>query len=129
MEGVIRSYKDLKVYELSYAIAMRVFKATKQFPKEELYSLTDQVRRSSRSVTANIVEGWAKRHYESVFKRHLLDAIGSCDETKLWIDFAYECRYISQEDHTSMKDQLEDLSKKLNRLYEHWKSFEEGPHE
>ncbi len=126
---MIRSYKDLKVYELSYAIAMQVFKTTKQFPKEELYSLTDQVRRASRSVTANIVEGWSKRHYQSVFKRHLLDAIGSCDETKLWIDFAYDCKYLNDVDHKSMKDQLEELSKKLNRLYVRWTSYEEEPTE
>lgn len=73
----IRSYKDLRVYQLSYSLAMELFWLTKKFPKEELYSLTDQLRRASRSMAVNIVEGWAKRHYENVFKRHLLDSIGS----------------------------------------------------
>ena len=72
---MIRSYKDLQVFGLSYEIAMEVFRLTKKFPKEELYSLTDQMRPSSRSVTANIVEGWSKRRYENVFRRHLLDSL------------------------------------------------------
>lgn len=85
---MITSYKDLKVYRLSYSLAMDVFQITKSFPKEELYSLTDQLRRASRSIAANIVEGWAKRHFVNIFKCHLLDAIGSCMEVKLWLDFA-----------------------------------------
>jgi four helix bundle protein len=95
----IRSYRDLQVYQYSYSLAMEVFHLTKTFPKEEMYSLIDQLRRSSRSVAANIVEGWAKRHYENVFKRHLLDSIGSCDETKLWLDIALDCRYITSQEH------------------------------
>lgn len=111
------------MYQLSYTLAMQIFHTTKRFPKEELYSLTDQLRRASRSVPANIVEGWSKRHYQSVFKRHLLNAIGSCDETKLWIEFAFDCKYISEEDHRIMKERYEELSKMLSRLYGQWRSF------
>jgi len=93
----IQNYEDLKVFNLAYGTAMEIFWATKEFPREELYSLTDQVRRSSRSIEANIVEGWAKRKYKNVFKRHLIESIGSCDETKLWIKFSKNCKYLEKE--------------------------------
>ena len=99
---MIQSYKDLQVFGLSYELAMEVFRLTKKFPKEELYSLTDQMRRSSRSVTANIVEGWSKRRYENVFRRHLLDAIGSSDEIKVWLSFADDCNYITNDEHQAL---------------------------
>jgi len=120
---MIQSYKDLKVYQLAFASAMDIFRMTKTFPKEELYSLTDQVRRSSRSVAANLVEGWAKRHYENVFRRHILDAIGSSDETKLWLDFARECGYLDAEQHRHLMDQYEDVGRMLFGLYERWRTF------
>lgn len=75
-DGVVRSYKDLNVFQLAYLSAMNIFNLTKQFPKEELYSPTDQSRRSSISVSANIVEGWAKRECENIFRKQLVDAAG-----------------------------------------------------
>ncbi len=120
---MIASYKDLKVYQLSYALAMDVFQLTKQFPKEELYSLTDQLRRASRSISANIVEGWSKRYFANIFKRHLLDAIGSCTEVKLWLDFARDCGYITAGDHGHLEKSYEELSKMLYSLFENWKTF------
>jgi four helix bundle protein len=120
---VIQSYKDLNVYGLSYSLAMELFWLAKKFPKEERYSLTDQLLRASRSVTANIVEGWAKRHYENVFKRHLLDSIGSCDETKLWLDFALDCKYIMADEHKGLLDRYEELGKMLHGLFENWKTY------
>jgi len=86
---MIKSYKDLNVYQASFSVAMEIFELTKKFPREEIYSLTDQIRRSSRSVTSNIVEGWAMRRYENVFKRHLVNSLGSCAETSVWIEFAF----------------------------------------
>lgn len=77
----IKSLKDLKVYQLAYELAMEIFEITKTFPPEEKYSLTDQIRRSSRSVPINIREGFAKRKYEQIFIRHLNDALGSSEET------------------------------------------------
>jgi four helix bundle protein len=119
----IQSYRDLQVYQYSYSLAMEVFHLTKTFPKEEMYSLTDQLRRSSRSVAANIVEGWAKRHYENVFKRHLLDSIGSCDETKLWLDIALDCHYITSQEHQPISDRYYELGRKLYRSFENWKTY------
>jgi four helix bundle protein len=119
----IQSYRDLQVYQYSYSLAMEVFHITKTFPKEEMYSLTDQLRRSSRSVAANIVEGWAKRHYENVFKRHLLDSIGSCDETKLWLDIALDCHYITSQEYQPISDRYNELGRKLYRLFENWKTY------
>lgn len=120
---MIQSYKDLQVFRLSYELAMEVFRLTKKFPKEELYSLTDQVRRSSRSVTANIVEGWSKRRYENVFKRHLLDAIGSSDETKVWLAFAADCKYITSDERQTLTGRFDELGKMLHRLFENWKTY------
>ena len=123
---MIQSYKDLQVFRLSYELAMEVFRLTKKFPKEELYSLTDQMRRSSRSVTANIVEGWSKRRYENVFRRHLLDAIGSSDETKVWLAFAADCGYINGDEHQTLTGRFEELGKMLHRLFENWKTYRVG---
>ena len=120
---MIQSYKDLQVFQLSYELAMELFWSTKKFPKEELYSLTDQIRRSSRSVTANIVEGWSKRRYENVFKRHLLDAIGSLDETKVWLCFAADCKYLTGDEHQTLTGRYEELGKMLYRLFENWKTY------
>ena len=119
----IQSYKDLKVHELSFDLGMEVFWLTKSFPKEETYLLIDQIRRSSRSVTANIVEGWAKRHHENIFKRQLLDSIGSCEETRQWLDFAVACKYMSIEQHANLLLRYTELSKMLNSLHSHWKTF------
>src|SRR3989338_7962019 len=82
----IRSFKDLEVYQDGFNLAMDIFKLTQEFPREELYSLATQMRNASRSVPANIAEGWAKRHHELVFKRQLLDAIGSANEMLVWLD-------------------------------------------
>ena len=88
METTIRTVKDLKVYERAYSLAMEIFNTTRKFPREELHSLTDQILRSSRSVAVNIREGFAKRKYEQIFVRQLIDAKGSAEETRAWLDFA-----------------------------------------
>jgi four helix bundle protein len=93
----VKTHRDLIVYQLSYKLAMEIFEITKSFPKDEIYSLVSQIRKSSRSVPANIAEGWAKRRYENVFLRHLNDANGSCEETKVWLDFSKDCKYTSEE--------------------------------
>jgi len=120
---MIQSYKDLNVYQVSYSLAMDAFWITKKFPKDEMYSLTNQIRRASRSVAANIVEGWAKRNYENVFKKHLIDSIGSCDETKLWLDFAFDCKYITADEHKRMLNKYQEVGKMLNGLFENWKTY------
>ena len=118
----ITKFTDLAVYEISEDVAMEIFEITKSFPKEEKYSLTDQIRRSSRSVAANIAEGWGKRNYENLFKRHLIDATGSLEETKSWLRFSKNCNYISEDQFDSLWTSLDQLGGKLFNLHRNWKS-------
>ncbi|MFB3896329.1 MAG: four helix bundle protein [bacterium] len=111
------------VYKKAYSLSVDLFWMTREFPKEERYSLTDQLLRASRSIPSNTAEGWAKRHYENVFKQHLIDAIGSCEETKVWIDFAYDCKYITKEKHKTLIASYEEIGRMLTGLFEHWKTY------
>lgn len=104
---LVRSHHELEVYRLASEVAMRIFELSKQFPHEERYSLTDQVRRSSRSVCTNIAEAWRKRRYEAAFISKLSDAEAEAAETQTWIQFAVECRYLSR-----------DVGKDLYRTYD-----------
>lgn len=92
--GKITRYEDLKVYQLSYETAMEIFNFTKNFPQEERYSLTDQIRRSSRSVCANIVEAFYRRKYKKSFILRLVDAEAESAETKVWLNISRDCGYI-----------------------------------
>ena len=91
----VRSYKELRVYSMAMDAAMRIFELSKRFPAEERYSLTDQMRRSSRSVCTNIAEAWRKRRYPAHFVSKLSDSEGEADETRVWIEFALRCRYLA----------------------------------
>ena len=93
----IRTHLDLEVYGHAFEVAMQLFAGTKAFPKEETYSLTDQVRRSSRSVCANLAEAWRKRRYELAFISKLSDAETEAAETQVWIEFAVKCGYLPRE--------------------------------
>lgn len=119
---MIKSYKDLDVYNLSYSIAMEIFVLTRKFPKEELYSLTSQIVRSSRSISANIAEGWAKREHPKKFKLQLIDALGSLTETENWIAFALDCQYISAEQSAELLNKLDKIGRMLTKLHQNWKS-------
>lgn len=90
-------HQDLDVYRKAFDAAMRIFLASKGFPKEETYSLTDQIRRSSRSVCANLAEAWRKRRYETAFVAKLSDAEGEAAETQTWLEFAVKCQYLDRE--------------------------------
>lgn len=94
----INSAKDLDVYKQSYDLAMEIFRLSKRWPAEEKYALTDQVRRSSRSVCANLREAWSKRRYPAHFVSKLTDCDGENSETSTWLDFAFNCSYLSSED-------------------------------
>jgi len=120
---MIRSYKDLEVFKRSFTLAMNIFWITRDFPKEEIYSLTSQITRSSRSISANVCEGWAKRKFEPVFKQHLIHALGSCSETETWLKFALECQYIEQTVFKNYTDELDEIGKMLNKLHQNWKSY------
>ena len=94
---LIRTHRDLEIYQRAFDLAMRIFQETKSFPKEERYSLTDQIRRSSRSVCTNLAEAWRKRRYEASFVSKLCDAEAEAAETQVWTDFAVQCGYLKIE--------------------------------
>jgi four helix bundle protein len=91
----IRSYKELRVYQAAMDAAMRIFELSKGFPVEERYSLTDQIRRCSRSVCTNIGEAWRKRRYPAHFVSKLSDSEGEAEETRVWIEIARRCQYLT----------------------------------
>ncbi len=124
VNSVIKTYRDLSVYQLSYKLAMEIFEITKKFPKEEIYSIVSQIRKSSRSVPTNIAEGWAKRRYENVFLRHLNDSNGSCEETKVWLDFSKDCGYILLDVHTRLMNEYNRVGAMLNSLMDNWETFQ-----
>ena len=94
----IASYKELRVYQKAMTAAMRIFELTKHFPVEERYSLTDQIRRASRSVCSNIGEAWRKRRYPAHFVSKLSDSEGEAEETRVWLEFSWRCGYMSKND-------------------------------
>jgi len=104
----INSVRELNVYRLSFDTAMEIFELSKGFPPEEKYSLTDQVRRSSRSVCTNLSEAWRKRRYKAVFINKLTDAEQEAAETQTWLEFGLACKYIGQ-----------GIFEKLDQRYEH----------
>jgi len=108
-------YKDLLAYKKSYELAMKIFQLTKRFPPEEKYSLTDQIRRSSRSVCTNIAEGYRRRRYKDYFISKLNDAETENTETQVWLDFCLDCCYISEEEHKSLS-LLNEETGKLNNF-------------
>ena len=119
----IQKCKDLEIYNLSFESAMDIFYETKKFPKEELYSLVDQMRRSSRSVPANIREGFAKRKYPDVFVRHLNDALGSSEETLTWLEFADRCEYLSKKKFEEISKRYEIAGAMIYKLMQNWQKF------
>ena len=112
----IRPAKDLMVYQRAYALAMEIFKLSKAWPLVEKYGLTDQIRRSSRSVCANLREGWAKRRYEAHFVSKLTDADGENSETDTWLDFARDCEYLSMEDHRRLTSECQEVGAMLGSM-------------
>ena len=112
----INTAKELKVYRLAYELAMRIFELTAKFPPEERFSLTSQIRRSSRSVCLNLREAWAKRRYEAHFVSKLTDCDGENSETDSSLDFALDCGYISNEEHARLVAMCEEIGKMLGSM-------------
>ena len=106
-----KEFRDLKVYQLSYTLANEIFELSKSFPKEERYSLTDQIRRSSRSVPANISEAWSHRSYFKAFVSKLIISHGEASETEVWLDFARDHDYISRKSHQYLFNRYEEVEK------------------
>src|SRR5437870_13005344 len=98
MSERISSFRELRVYQLAFALQQDIFQASKQFPTEERYSLTDQIRRASRSIGANLAEAWQKRRYVAHFVSKLTDADGEQAETQHWLDTATACNYVSEKE-------------------------------
>ena len=105
----IRTHKELKVYQLAFEAAMEILEITKSFPIEERYSLVDQMRRSSRSVAANISEAFRKRRYPKSFIAKLSDSEGEAAETQTWLDFSFSCKYIDEGTHAELFDKYDHI--------------------
>jgi four helix bundle protein len=119
----VKSFRDLEVYKLARQLSGEIFEISKTFPKEEMYSLTDQIRRSSRSVGAQIAEAWAKRKYEKHFVSKLTDADGEQLETQHWIETALDCSYISKEIADNLLSNYYSVGKMLNSMIGKAESF------
>jgi four helix bundle protein len=119
----ITTFLDLEVYQLAREFAKEIFYLTTKFPSEEKYSLIDQVRRSSRSVAANIAEGWGKRVYINNFKRHLIDSNGSIEESKSWLLSALDCSYVTSEIFVELSNKANIIGSKLWKLHDTWQDF------
>jgi four helix bundle protein len=109
----ISSYKELRVYQAAMKAAMRIFELTKHFPIEERYSLTDQIRRASRSVCTNLGEGWRKRRYRAHFISKLSDSEGEAEETRVWLEFSWRCGYMSKKDALELDEEYHHIIAQL----------------
>ena len=118
-----RGFRDLKVYQLSYQLALEIFEITKGYPKEELYSLTDQIRRSSRSTPSNIAEAWRRRRYPKSFVNKLTDSLTEESETEVWLDFSKDLKYISEEKHSCFLEKYNEVARMLSAMIDSPKKF------
>jgi four helix bundle protein len=105
----VQSHRDLQVYQRAFATAMELFELSKCFPREETYSLTDQLRRSSRSVCANLAEAWRKRRYQAAFISKLCDSEAEAAETQVWIEFTVQCKYLDRDRAEALYRAYEDV--------------------
>lgn len=119
MSKLVRTHTELEVYQRAFEAAMRVFVLSRDFPKEETYSLTDQIRRSSRSVCANIAEAWRKRRYEKAFVSKLVDAESEAAETQVWLEFAVKCEYLDREAASELYKAYDAIIKTLVGMITH----------
>lgn len=118
-----RSFKELRVYQRTRAVSQAAFKLSQRFPKEEMYSLTDQIRHAARSVGAQIAEAWGKRRYEIFFVSKLTDADAEQMETQHWVGEALDCGYIAPADAAQLNSSLEEIGRVLNSMMEKSDAF------
>ena len=119
----IESFRDLNVYKLAVELQQEFFEITKTFPKEEIYSLTDQIRRASRSIGGNIAETWHKRRYIAHFLSKLSDADAEQAETQHWLDTSLKCKYISSAEHQNLLDKCKRIGRMLGKMMNEPESF------
>jgi four helix bundle protein len=112
----VRDYSELQVYRRAFDSASRIFLLSKRFPSEERYSLTDQIRRSSRSVCANIAEAWRKRRYPASFVSKLCDADADAAETEVWLSIAYQCEYLPSDVYDELRDRYKHICAQLTKM-------------
>ncbi len=118
-----KGHRDLIVYQKAFAVAMKIFQITKKFPKEETYSMVDQMRRSSRSVCSCIAEAYRKRKYQGYFVNKLSDADGENSETIVWLEFALACNYLTYEEQQTLEQDVEEVGRMLNSMIENPEKF------
>lgn len=118
-----KGYRDLIVYKKAFALAMKIFELTKNFPKEERYSLVDQIKRSSRSVCSCIAEAYRKRKYQAYFVNKCSDADGENSETIVWLEFSLACNYITEKDFNQLEQDSEEVGRMLNSMIENPEKF------
>jgi len=116
-------FRQLKVYQKAFKLAMEIFEISKKFPVEEKYSLIDQIRRSSRAVCSNIAEAYRKRRYPKHFTSKITDSDAEASETVVWLDFAMDCNYISSETHDRLENEYEEVGKMLGSMADHPEKF------
>jgi len=116
VSGIISSHRDLEVYKLAFECAMEIFQLSKGFPAEERYSLTDQIRRASRSVCSNLAEAWRKRIYKAVFVNKISDSMQEASETQTWLDFCIACKYIDRQIFERLDHEYEKMLAMLNSM-------------
>jgi four helix bundle protein len=116
MKKAISHYKELDVYKMAMECAMRIFELTKGFPPEEKYGLTSQIRRSSRSVCANIAEAWRKRRYEAAFVSKLSDSETEAAETQVWLEFSRRCDFMSESEYSELDLEYNRIIGKIVRM-------------
>jgi four helix bundle protein len=114
--GQVQNYTDLRVYQLAFESAMEIFRLSRKWPPEKKYSLTDQIRRSSRSVCSNLGEAWRKRRYPNHFVSKLSDADTEAAETEVWLDFALECGYLNQETQSALREKYNHICAMLTKM-------------
>ena len=120
---IMAGHKDLKVFQMAYRLAIEIFHLSKNFPSEERYSLTDQIRRSSRSVAVNIAEGYRKRQYPKAFVNKLSDSDGEATETQVWLEFSKDCGYLSIENYQKLTKEYEEVGRMLGGMILHPEKF------
>jgi four helix bundle protein len=116
---MVNSFRDLQVYQRSFDLAMKIFHLSVEFPKVEQYALTDQIRRSSRSVSANLAEAWGKRRYPAVFVNKLSDSEAESLETQSWLDFAIACNYLDAATGESIRAEYDAIVHTLVGMQNH----------
>ena len=119
----IQTFRDLMVYQRSYDVMIGLYKKTREFPKDELYGLTSQIKRASTSIPLNIAEGYGKRENTAEFKRFLLMAIGSCDEMKVLLDICKDLDLIDDQYHENLEHEYDEIGKMLRGLHQKWMSY------